>query len=58
MGPSDHRRGSEPLLRRDEHDEYEEDCGNVSSVLEENARLRGLVRSLSTIILRHFAEQG
>jgi hypothetical protein len=57
MRPSNHGRRNEPLRRRDEHDDYDEDAGGDSSLLEENARLRGLVLSLSTIILKHFALQ-
>jgi hypothetical protein len=57
MGPSNHGRRNEPLLRGDEHDEYDEIPGEVSSLLEENARLRGLVVELSKMIRKGVAEQ-
>jgi hypothetical protein len=58
MGPSNHGRRNEPLRRGDEHDEYDEVPGEVSSLLEENARLRGLVVELSRMIRKGVAEQG
>ena len=56
--PSNYRRRNEPLLLRDEHDDYDEVSEGVSALLEENARLRELVLSLSTIVSKHFVEQG
>jgi hypothetical protein len=61
MGSSNHGRRNEPLRRgdeHDEHDEYDEVPGEVSSLLEENARLRGLVVELSRMIRKGVAEQG
>jgi hypothetical protein len=58
MGSSNHGRRNEPLRRGDEHDEYDEVPGEVSSLLEENARLRGLVVELSRMIRKGVAEQG
>ena len=46
-----HGRRDETRLRVDEHAE------DVLSLLEENARLRGLVVKLSNLILRNVAEQ-
>jgi hypothetical protein len=57
VGPSNRGRRNELLLRRDEHDEYDEIPGDVSSLLEENARLRGLVVELSRMIRKGEAEQ-
>jgi hypothetical protein len=42
MGPSNHGRRNEPLLRDDEDDEYDENPNGILSLLEENARLRRL----------------
>ena len=47
----------EPPLRGEEYDEDECSDG-VLSLLEENARLRGLVVKLTEIILRNVADQG
>ena len=47
----------EPPLRDEEYDEDECSDG-VLSLLEENARLRGLVVKLTEIILRSVAERG
>jgi hypothetical protein len=47
----------EPPLRGEEYDEDECSDG-VLSLLEENARLRGLVVKLTEIILRSVAERG
>jgi hypothetical protein len=47
----------EPPLRAEEYDEDECSDG-VLSLLEENARLRGLVVKLTEIILRSVAERG
>ena len=47
----------EPLLGGEEYDEDECSDG-VLSLLEENARLRGLVVKLTEIILRSVAERG
>ncbi len=44
-------RGDEPPLRDDEH------ADDVLSLIEENARLRGLVVKLSNLILRNVADQ-
>jgi hypothetical protein len=44
-------RGDEPPLREDEY------ADDVLSLLEENARLRGLVVKLSNLILRNVADQ-
>jgi hypothetical protein len=46
----------ESLLREDDTDDEESD--NVLSLLEENARLRGLVVKLTEIILRSVADRG
>ncbi len=45
-------RGDDSPMRDDEHGD------EVLSLLEENARLRGLVVKLSNIILRNVADQG
>jgi hypothetical protein len=47
----------EPPLRGEEYDDDECSDG-VLSLLEENARLRGLVVKLTEIILRSVAERG
>jgi hypothetical protein len=57
MGQSNRGRRNEPLLRGDEGDEYDEVRGGVSSLLEENARLRGLVAELSRMIRKSEADQ-
>ncbi len=47
----------EPPLRGEEYED--DDCSDgVLSLLEENARLRGLVVKLTEIILRSVAERG
>ena len=47
----------EPPLRGEEYED--DDCsGGVLSLLEENARLRGLVVKLTEIILKSVAERG
>ena len=43
-------RGDEPALWSDEHDEH---TGDVHSLVEENARLRGLLVQLSDLIRRN-----
>ena len=43
-------RGDEPALWSDEHDEH---TGDVHSLVEENARLRGLLVQLSDLILKN-----
>jgi hypothetical protein len=45
----------ESLLREDDTDDEESD--NVLSLLEENARLRGLVVKLTDIILKNVADR-
>jgi hypothetical protein len=47
----------EPPLR-DEYDSDDERPDDVVSLLEENARLRGLVVKLTDLILRNVADQG
>jgi hypothetical protein len=47
----------EPPLRGEEHEDDECSDG-VLSLLEENARLRGLVVKLTEIILRSVADRG
>jgi hypothetical protein len=47
-----HDRRDETRLQGDKH------ADDVLSLLEENARLRGLVVKLSNLILRNVAEQG
>jgi hypothetical protein len=47
----------ESLLRNDE-DSYDEHSDGVTSLLEENARLRGLVVKLTDLILRNVADRG
>jgi hypothetical protein len=47
-----HDRRDETRVRGDEYGD------EVLSLLEENARLRGLVVKLSSLILRNVAEQG
>jgi hypothetical protein len=57
MGPSNHGRRNEPLLRDDEDDEYDESPNGILSLLEENARLRRLGIKQSSMILKSVAEQ-
>jgi hypothetical protein len=57
MGPRYHGRRNEPLLRGDEHDEYDEKPESVLSLLEENARLRRLVIKQCSMILKSAAER-
>jgi hypothetical protein len=47
----------EEALRGDEFAD-DESSDDIVSLLEENARLRGLVVKLSDIILRHVADRG
>jgi hypothetical protein len=46
----------ESLLRGEEH-AYDEHSDNVLSLLEENARLRGLVVKLTDLILKNVVER-
>jgi hypothetical protein len=57
MGPSNHGRRNEPLLRDDEDDEYDENSNGILSLLEKNARLRRLVIKQSRMTLKSIAEQ-
>jgi hypothetical protein len=57
MGQGNHGRRNEPLLRGDEHDEYDENPKGLLSLLEENARLRRLVIKQSSMILKSGTEQ-
>jgi hypothetical protein len=43
---------------RDEYDSDDERSDDVVSLLEENARLRGLVVKLTDLILRNVADRG
>jgi len=61
MGPAYPPRGNQERIdqsprRGDEYTFYEH-ADNVLSLLEENARLRGLVVRLSTIILKSVADK-
>ncbi len=61
MGPAYPPRGNQGRIdqsprRGDEYTFYEH-ADNVLSLLEENARLRGLVVRLSTIILNNIADK-
>jgi len=47
----------ESPLRTEEHEDHER-SDRVLSLLEENARLRGLVVKLTEIILRNVADRG
>jgi hypothetical protein len=42
----------------DEHDSDDETSDSIMSLLEENARLRGLVVKLTDLILKNVAERG
>jgi hypothetical protein len=42
----------------DEHDAEDETSDSVMSLLEENARLRGLVVKLTDLILKNVADRG
>ena len=54
--PEDQERLDQSLLR-DEDDNDNDQSDNVLSLLEENARLRGLVVKLSDIILKNVADR-
>jgi hypothetical protein len=61
MGPAYPPRGNaervDKLSRRGDEYTFHEHADNVLSLLEENARLRGLVVRLSTIILKSVADK-
>jgi hypothetical protein len=61
MGPAYPPRGNQERIdtssRRGDEYVFHEHADNVLSLLEENARLRGLVVRLSTIILKSVAEK-
>jgi hypothetical protein len=54
----DRREGLDEPPRRAEEYEDDECSDGVLSLLEENARLRGLVVKLTQIILKNVADQG
>jgi hypothetical protein len=46
------------LPLEDEHDSDDETSDSIMSLLEENARLRGLVVKLTDLILKNVADRG
>ena len=48
----------EPPLRGEEYEDDDDCSDGVLSLLEENARLRGLVVKLTEIILKNVADRG